>query len=260
MNSFADLHRTGTFVLPNPRDVGEARLFEALGFAAVATTSAGFAATLGRRDQSITLAEVVRHVGDLVGAVGVPVAVDAENGYADDPEDVARTVEALADVGASGVSIEDFDPRARSLYDAPLAVERIQAASETATRHGLVLTARCEALLYGLADLDETLDRLRGYRDAGAGCLYAPGPRELPTIERIVRETGAAVNVLAFPGGPSVDELRSAGVRRVSVGSWFSTAATAVVADLAQGLFDGGGLPSDLPTPPDGLLERAWSD
>ncbi|WP_340540932.1 isocitrate lyase/PEP mutase family protein [Nocardioides sp. GXZ039] len=183
MTRFAELHAAGTFVLPNPRDVGEARLFEAMGFAAVATTSAGFAATLGRRDQSVTLDEVVRHVEELTSAVAVPVGVDAENGYADSPEDVARTVRRLADAGAAGVSIEDFDPRTKALYDAALATERVQAAAEAAHAHDVVLTARCEALLYGLADVGETLARLVAYRDAGAGCLYAPGPRDLPTIE-----------------------------------------------------------------------------
>ncbi|WP_052460815.1 isocitrate lyase/PEP mutase family protein [Microbacterium gorillae] len=258
MSTFRDLHRTGTFVLPNPRDAGEARLFEALGFAAVATTSAGFAATLGRRDQSVTRDELVQHVTDLVAAVHVPVAVDAENGYADDPAGVAATVRALAEVGAAGVSIEDYDPKARGLYDALLARDRVSAAAEAAQASGIVVTARSEGLLYGLAGVDETLGRLQAFAEAGADCLYAPGPRDLPTIERLVAYAGGPVNVLAFPGGPSVDELRDVGVRRVSVGSWFSTAATAVVADLARTLLRGGGVPDDLPRPPADLIERAW--
>ncbi|GAA5105143.1 isocitrate lyase/phosphoenolpyruvate mutase family protein [Alloalcanivorax gelatiniphagus] len=255
---FAALHASGTFVIPNPRDVGEARLLEGMGFPALATTSAGFAATLGRADQSVTLDELVAHVGALTGAVEVPVSVDAENGFADDPAQVARTVLRLAEAGAAGVSVEDHDPVAGTLYPAGLALERVQAAAEAARTAGVVLTARSEGLLRGTADLDETLARLRSFEGAGAGCLYAPGPRDLATIATLVGALTTGINVLAWPGGPSVDELAGVGVRRVSVGSWFSTAASAAVVGLARTLADGGGLPEDLAGPPADLVERAW--
>jgi 2-methylisocitrate lyase-like PEP mutase family enzyme len=258
MASFSDLHESGTFVIPNPRDAGEARLLEAMGFRALATTSAGFAATLGRTDQSVTLDELLAHTAALTAAVEVPVSVDAENGFADAPDEVARTVHRLVDAGASGVSIEDYDPRAQALYPADLALERVQAAAEAARSAGVVLTARSEGLLHRIADLDETVARLRAYDDAGAGCLYAPGPRDLPTIRTIVGSVSSGVNVLAWPGGPTVDELAEAGVRRISVGSWLSNAASAAVVDLAAGLAGGGGLPADLPGPPDDLVDRAW--
>lgn len=255
---FADLHASGTFVLPNPRDIGEARLLVAMGFPAVATTSAGFAATLGRPDQSITFEEVLGHVEAMTASVEVPVSVDAEHGYADAPEAVAETVRMLADVGAAGVSIEDWNPVTGALYQPELAADRIEAAANVAAEHDLVLTARCEALLYDVADLAETVRRLQAYAAAGAGCLYAPGPRDLPTIRRLVSAADVAVNVLAWPGGPTVDELAAAGVRRVSLGSWLSRAAAAAVVGVARSLADGGGLPADHPTPPADLLERAW--
>lgn len=233
---FADLHADGTFVLPNPWDAGSARLLEHLGFVALATTSSGFAASLGRDDQQVTRDELVAHVAALCAAVEVPVTVDAEWGYPQDPGGVAATVELLAAAGASGVSIEDYDPTAGRVDPLDVAAARIAVAAEACARHGMVLTARAENHLYGVDDLDDTITRLRAYRDAGALAVYAPGLSSLPDIRQVVAGTGAPVNVLALPGGPSVPELADAGVRRVSTGGSLAWAAYGALADAAEEL------------------------
>ncbi|GAA1029286.1 isocitrate lyase/phosphoenolpyruvate mutase family protein [Virgisporangium ochraceum] len=223
--AFHALHESGTFLLPNPWDVGSAKLLEQLGAVALATTSSGFAATLGRNDQEVTRDELVAHVAALTAAVSVPVNVDAERGYATDPTGVAETVELLAAAGASGVSIEDYDPATGVVDPLDVAVERIAAAAEVCARHGIVLTGRAENHLYGITDLDDTVARLNAYREAGAGCVYAPGLSDLADIARVVAGTGAPVNVLALPNGPSVPELAGVGVRRVSTGGSLAWAA-----------------------------------
>lgn len=223
--AFQALHESGTFLLPNPWDVGSAKLLEQLGVVALATTSSGFAATLGRNDQEVTRDELVAHVAALTAAVSVPVNVDAERGYATDPAGVAETVELLAAAGASGVSIEDYDPAAGAVDPLDVAVERIAAAAEVCARHGIVLTGRAENHLYGVTDLDDTVARLNAYREAGAACVYAPGLSDLADIARVVTDTGAPVNVLALPNGPSVPDLAGVGVRRVSTGGSLAWAA-----------------------------------
>jgi 2-methylisocitrate lyase-like PEP mutase family enzyme len=238
--AFRDLHDSGTFVLPNPWDVGSALLLERLGFDALATTSSGLAATLGRADQQVTRDELVAHVAALTAAVRIPVNVDAERGYAPDPAGVARTVELLADAGASGVSIEDFDPAAGAVEPVEVAAERIAAAAEACGRHGIVLTGRAENHLYGVGDLDDTITRLTAYRAAGAACVYAPGLTDLADIARVVAETGAPVNVLALRRGPSVAELAGAGVRRVSTGGALAWAAYGALVRAAGELRDAG--------------------
>src|SRR5918911_594210 len=165
--AFRRLHTSGTFVLPNPWDVPSARLLAHLGFPALATTSSGFAASLGRADQRVTRDELVSHVATLTAAVHVPVSVDAERGYAEDPAGVAETVQMLAQAGASGVSIEDYDPATGRVDPVDVAVERIAAASSVCARYGMVLTGRAENHLYGIADLTDTISRLVAYRDAG---------------------------------------------------------------------------------------------
>jgi 2-methylisocitrate lyase-like PEP mutase family enzyme len=238
--SFRDLHESGTFVLPNPWDVGSALLLEQLGFRALATTSSGFAATLGRGDQKVTRDELVAHVAALTAAVKVPVNVDAERGYASDPAGVARTVELLAEAGASGVSIEDYDPDTAAILPVEAAAERIAAAAVVCDRHGVVLTGRAENHLYGAGDLDDTIARLSAYRDAGATCVYAPGLTDLGEITRVVAETGAPVNVLAMRRGPSVADLAAAGVRRVSTGGALAWAAYGALVRAAEELRDAG--------------------
>lgn len=235
---FRSLHVTGTFVLPNPWDVPSARLLEQLGFPALATTSSGFAASLGRGDQQVARDELVAHVAALTAAVRVPVSVDAERGYADDPAGVAETVRMLAEAGASGVSIEDYDPATGRIDPVEVAVERIAAAASVCAEYGMVLTGRAENHLYGFADLPDTIARLTAYRDAGAACLYAPGLRDLSDIARVVREVDTAVNVLALRDGPTVPQLAEAGVRRVSTGGSLAWAAYGALVHAATELRD----------------------
>ncbi len=215
---FRALHRQGLFVMPNAWDIGSARLLASIGFEAIATTSSGHAASLGRADQDVSRDELLSHVEALAAAVDVPLSVDAERCFADEPAGVARTVELIAAAGAAGCSIEDYEPSTRSIDDIGVATERVAAASETARKHGLVLTARAENHLYGVDDLADTIERLLAYRTAGAEVVYAPGLVEPDQIERVVKAVDAPVNVLAMRGCPSVAELEALGVRRVSTG------------------------------------------
>jgi 2-methylisocitrate lyase-like PEP mutase family enzyme len=221
---FHELHAgTRLFVMPNPWDVGSARLLESLGFEALATTSSGFAASLGRLDQHVSRDELVAHVAAITAATSVPLNVDSENCFPDAPGGVGETVRLLREAGAAGCSIEDYDPRGDRIEDVDVAVERV--AEAAAASGGLVLTARCENFLHGRADLVETIARLVAYRDAGAHCVYAPGLRDLGDIKRVVDETGAPVNILLLPNGPSTSELESVGVRRASTGGALAAAA-----------------------------------
>src|SRR3954468_18887306 len=176
MATFLELHQPGTpLVMPNPWDAGSAKLLESLGFQALATTSSGFAATLGRLDGSVTREEAIAHSAQIVATVGVPVSADLENGFADEPEGVAQTVRLAVDAGLAGCSIEDPPGRdADPIYDAGLAAERIAAATEAADGQ-IVITARSENYLHGRPDLDDTIARLQSFQEAGADVLYAPG-------------------------------------------------------------------------------------
>ncbi|MGI9645074.1 MAG: isocitrate lyase/PEP mutase family protein [Ilumatobacteraceae bacterium] len=214
---FHELHRSGTFVMPNPWDVGSARFLEAMGFPALATTSSGHAATLGREDQHVTLNEAIDHVGEICAAVDVPVNVDLEWGFASAPEGLAAVIDRIAEAGAAGFSLEDFDPVAGAIVPTDVAATRVAAGAEAANRHGLVLTARAENHLYGVTDLDDTIDRLERFVAAGAHVVYAPGVTQPDDVARTVT-IGAPVNVLAFPGAPTVPELSALGVRRISTG------------------------------------------
>ena len=216
--TFRELHASDLFVMPNPWDVGTAKYLEWRGFLAVATTSSGFAATLGRADQNVGRDDLLAHVESLTAAISIPLNVDTERCFAVDLAGVAETVRLMADAGAAGCSIEDYDPASGQIDPVASATERVEAAATEARRHGLVLTARAENHIYGVADLDDTIGRLIAFREAGAEVVYAPGLVDLADIRRVVDEVGGAVNVLAFRRGPSVDEMRSVGVRRVSTG------------------------------------------
>ena len=237
---FRALHDAGTFLLPNPWDAGSARLLAGLGFPALATTSSGLAASLGKRDQQVTRDELVAHVAALTAAVRIPVNVDAERCYADTPAGIAETVDLLAGAGAAGISIEDYDPGPGRVETAGVAAERVAAAAEACARHGVVLTARAENHLYGNDDLDDTVARLRAYREAGADVVYAPGLRAPADIARLVESVATPVNVLAVAGGPSVPELAGLGVRRVSTGGALAWAAYGALRDAARELRDSG--------------------
>jgi 2-methylisocitrate lyase-like PEP mutase family enzyme len=215
-------------LLPNPWDLGSAKLFASLGFAALATTSSGFAATLGRLDGKVTRDEAIAHAAAIVRATDLPVSADLENGFADGP---------------AGCSVEDFTGREdEPIYAAPLAAERIAAAAEIAASGPirLVLTARAENYLHGRPDLADTIARLQAYQEAGADVLYAPGLTSLADIRQVVTSLDRPVNVLALPGGPVVSELAAAGVRRVSVGGGLAFAALGAVAEAARELRERG--------------------
>jgi 2-methylisocitrate lyase-like PEP mutase family enzyme len=203
--------------MPNVWDVGSARLFESLGFEAIATTSSGLAASLGRHDQSVSLDELVQHVAALSRSVAIPVSVDAEDGYADDGPGLARTIEVLAAAGASGVSIEDHR-RGRGLLGLEEAARRVESYVRVADAHDMTVTARAENHLYGEGDLGDTIRRLQAYAAVGADVVYAPGLDNVTDIERVVSEIDRPVNVLLVPRGPHVSQLREAGVRRISTG------------------------------------------
>ena len=218
---FRALHEGEAFVVPNPWDAGSAKVFAALGFKALATTSAGFAFTLGRLDGGATLDEVIEHTRVLAQSTSLPVSVDLENGYGPDPADAARAIDRAAGAGAVGGSIEDYDPEGR-IYELDHAVERVAAAAETARGLGFpfTFTARAENHIRGNPDLDDTIARLVAYERAGADVLYAPGLSSLDDIGAVVRAVAPKpVNVLVTSGFTSLAELTELGVRRISVGS-----------------------------------------
>jgi 2-methylisocitrate lyase-like PEP mutase family enzyme len=237
---FRALHESGLFIMPNPWDIGSARLLAAMGFPALATTSLGHAASLGKPDQSVTRDELLAHVEVLSAAVDLPLNVDAERCFADDPAGVAETVELIAEAGAAGCSIEDYDPARGDIEDLDVAAERVVAAAAAAHRHGMLLTARAENALYGVDDIDDTVARLRAYREAGADVLYAPRLTDAEQIRRVVQATDAPVNVLAMRHGPPIPELRELGVRRVSTGGPLARAAYGVLRRAAQELLGPG--------------------
>jgi 2-methylisocitrate lyase-like PEP mutase family enzyme len=237
---FRSLHSAGTFVMPNPYDLGSARLLAALGFSALASTSAGFAATLGRLDMTVSRDELLDHIGPLAAATDLPLNVDSERCYADDMLGVTETVELLAEAGAAGCSIEDWNPATGSIDPIEVATERVGAAVAGAAKTGLVLTARCENHLHGIDDIDDTITRLQSYVAAGAEVVYAPGLADLDQIATVVSAVGVPVNVLILPGGPSVAHLGEAGVRRISTGSLLSRISHGAVVAAAEKLRDDG--------------------
>jgi 2-methylisocitrate lyase-like PEP mutase family enzyme len=232
---FAELHAGPPFVIPNPWDVGSARVLESLGFPALATTSSGFAFTLGRPDGGATLDEVVAHVAALTAAVGIPVSVDLENGYG--TPDVA--IRSVAGAGAAGASIEDYDPE-HGLYELRDAVERVAAAVEAAPGP-FVLTARAENHLRGNPDLTDTIARLNAYAEVGADCLYAPGLRTVEEIREVCSSVPKPVNVLAVRT-LTVAEIFEAGAQRVSVGGALTWVAAQALVDAATAIRDSGDL------------------
>lgn len=243
---FLTLHRSGEpLLMPNPWDAGSAKLLVSLGYSALATTSSGFAGTLGRLDGDVTRDEALAHGEQLAAAVDVPVSADLENGFGDSADEVAETIRLASGTGLAGGSIEDYSGRAQDvIYDLGLATDRVRAAAEAAHAGpvGFVLTARAENLIRGRADLPDTIARLQAYQEAGADVLFAPGLRAIADIESVVRAVDRPVNVLAGPGGPTVPELAAAGVARISVGGSFSWVAVAAVAKAARELLEEGTL------------------
>jgi 2-methylisocitrate lyase-like PEP mutase family enzyme len=229
--TFRGLHESGCFVLPNPFDVGSAKVLARMGFKALASTSAGFAWTIGKADNRVTLDEVCAHLVELCGAVDLPVNADFEGGFAHEAEQVGLNVARAVKTGVAGLSIEDSTGDAnKPLYDRVHAIERIKAARAAIDddRSGVVLTGRCEAFLVGVADLSLVIDRLCAYAEAGAECLYAPGIKTREQIEAVVKAVAPKpVNLLIVASGLSVAEAADLGVRRISVGGSLARAAWA---------------------------------
>jgi 2-methylisocitrate lyase-like PEP mutase family enzyme len=240
---FAELHaREELFLMPNPWDVGSARLLASLGFEALATTSAGFAWSLGKLDQQVSRDELVAHVKHLAAATDLPLNVDSERCYPDEPGGIAETVALLAEAGAAGFSIEDYDPATKQIDDVGLAAEQVAVAAEAnrSLPTPMVLTGRAENLIRGVEDLDDTIKRLVAYRDAGADAVYAPGLSTIEQITQVVDALRCPVNVLARPGAPPIAELAAAGVRRVSTGSLLAARAYGALLSGAKVLRDDG--------------------
>jgi 2-methylisocitrate lyase-like PEP mutase family enzyme len=242
--AFRALHREGCFVLPNPWDLGGIRRLEKTGFKALASTSSGAAWAMGRNDGELSRDEVLAHLRFICAATDLPVNADFEAGYADEPEDVAANVTLALDTGVAGLSIEDRT--GRSLYESPLAVDRIKAAREAITNSGqdVILVARSEGFLIGRTDLAATIERLLAYAEAGADCLYAPGIKDLSAIAELVSAVAPKpVNALLLGPEMHVAALADAGVRRVSTGGGLAAAAWAGFDNALRLLVEEGTLP-----------------
>lgn len=254
IRTFRRLHESGCFVMPNPWDAGSARLLAGLGFPALATTSAGFAWSLGRPDNGVSLAEALAHFRTIAAAVDVPVNADFEGGFGIEPAAVAANVTAAAATGIAGLSIEDSTGDASSpLFDFALSVERIRAARQAIDTGGTgaLLTGRSEGFIVGRPDLGETVRRLTAYAEAGADCLYAPGIRSSEEIAAVVRAVAPKpVNVLVGSDFTTVAELARLGARRISVGGTLARVAWRGFLDAAKELAERGtftGLTSAVP-------------
>ena len=241
---FRKLHQTGCFVLPNPFDVGTAKALQHLGFKAVASTSAGFAWTIGKADNRVTVDDVCTHLAAISAAVDIPVNADFEGGFAVEPEGVAANVARAVKTGVAGLSIEDSTgDKANPLFDRSLAIARIKAARAAIDRDnsGVLLTGRCEAFLWGQSDLKLVIDRLQVYSDAGADCLYAPGIKTREEIAAVVKAVHPKpVNLLIGASGLSLKEADELGVRRISVGGSLARSAWAGFMKAAAEMADKG--------------------
>lgn len=240
--AFKALHEAGCFLIPNPWDAGSTRVLEGMGFSALATTSAGFAFTLGRADGAVSLDEVAAHVAALCAASDLPVSVDLENGYGHAPEDAATAILRAAGAGAVGGSIEDWSgEKARGLYDIDHAAERVAAAVEAA--RGLdfpfMVTARAENLFRGSNDFDDVIARLQAYERAGADVLYAPGLKDIAQVSAVCAAVAKPVNVLANPA-LTVKEIAAAGGRRISAGGALAFAALGALMEGAAEMLENG--------------------
>jgi 2-methylisocitrate lyase-like PEP mutase family enzyme len=219
--AFKKLHESGCFIIPNPFDVGSAKALQHLGFKALASTSAGFAWTIGKADNRVTVDDVCNHLAAISAAVDIPVNADFEDGFAHEPDKVGINVARAVKAGVSGLSIEDYTgDAAKPLFDRALAIERIKAARKAidADNSGVLLTGRCEAFLRGVKDLNLVIDRLTAYAAAGADCLYAPGISTTEEISAVVKAVHPKpVNLLVGAAG-SLADIGALGVRRISIG------------------------------------------
>jgi 2-methylisocitrate lyase-like PEP mutase family enzyme len=237
-SAFRALHEKGCFVLPNPWDVGSARMLQHLGFLALASTSAGFAWAMGRPDNAVSRSDVLQHLRSLCNAVDLPVNADYESGFAADPEDVAANVSLAIDTGLAGLSIEDRNVEALGeLFDLPFSVKRIRAARAAIDHsgHDVILVARTEGLIIDPKALTPAIDKLVAFAEAGADCLFAPGVREKADIAAMVRAVAPKpLNVVAVRPGLNIAELADLGVRRISVGGGLARVAWAGMLAAAE--------------------------
>jgi 2-methylisocitrate lyase-like PEP mutase family enzyme len=246
IHAFRALHeRPGAFVIPNPWNAGTARILTALGFEALATTSAGYAFAVGRLDSSASLSrdEILANAREIVEATHLPVSADLEDGFGPSPETCAETIRLAVDAGLAGGSIEDATGDAENpIYEFALATERVAAAAEAARRTGLVITARAENFLHGRVDLGDTIRRLQAFAGAGADVLYAPGLPGLDAIREVCASVSRPVNVVMGLKSPActVEELADAGVKRISVGGSFARAALGAFVRAAREVKDKG--------------------
>lgn len=263
VREFHELHRSDCFVIPNPWNAGSARLLVQLGFKALATTSSGFAWSLGKRDNRITLEESLRHLRELSAAVEVPINADFEDGFASSPEEVAANVTRAVETGVAGLSIEDsMNGETNRLFDFSLAVERIAAARSAIDRSGtgVLLVGRSEGFIRGQPDLAETIRRLTAYAGAGADCLYAPGLRSLDDIRAVVRAVAPKpVNVGVGADFTTVRALAEIGVRRISVGGALARAAWAGFLSAAREIAEHGTFHALGGATPSKELEKAFA-
>jgi 2-methylisocitrate lyase-like PEP mutase family enzyme len=240
---FAELHaRNQCFVIPNPWDVGSGRLLEKMGFEALATSSAGYAFSIGKPDMGITREMKMRHLRELCAVTTVPVSADLQNGFGDRPEDAAETIRQAAAAGVAGGSIEDSGMGNGQIYDIELAAERMRAAAEAAAAlpFKFTLTGRAENFLYGRTDLDDTIRRLQAYQEAGADVLFAPGLRNLDEIRSVLAAIDRPLNViLGAKMGLTVAQLQELGVRRISIGGALARAAYGAMERAAQEMLGG---------------------
>src|SRR5580698_4455448 len=251
-DTFRRLHQDGCFVLPNPWDVGSAKILQHLGFKALASTSAGMAWSMGRADGDVSLDEVLLHLSSLAHATDLPLNADFENAFADAPEDVARNVSLAADAGVAGLSVEDYTGDAgRGLYEFDLAVARVAAARAALdrTQSGVVLTARAEGFFRGAPDLEEIIRRLKAFAAAGADCLYAPGIRDEAQIRAVVEAVAPKpVNLLSM--GALVVAMAALGVRRISLGGPLAGIAYRAALAAAQEIAEKGTFAAVVQAPP----------
>jgi 2-methylisocitrate lyase-like PEP mutase family enzyme len=262
---FRDLHQSDCFVIPNPWNIGTARYLQGLGFKALATTSAGYAHAQGFSDGEVTLDMVLTHCGEIAQAAGVPVNADFENGFAHDPDGLAKNVALCVETGVAGLSIEDFSGDSQKpIYDRGLAVKRIKAARAAIDKAGgdVLLTGRCENFLHGNPDLDDTIRRLKAYAEAGADCLYAPGIKTREHIEAVVKAMAPKpVNFLNFGAfGFSVSDITAMGVRRISVGGTMARIAMHAFIKSAREIAQDGKFDSFTGVVPNAELNKFFAD
>ncbi len=261
--AFCELHQSGCFAIPNPWDIGSARYLQHLGFKAVATTSAGFAFSRGLPDGAVGCDMMLAHIREIVDATEIPVNADFENGYADDPSEVAENVRLCVDTGVAGFSIEDSTGRKeRPLYDVDLAVERIRAARKAIGENGTLLVARAECFLVGVTNIDEVIRRLTAYANAGADCLYAPGIRDREHISAVVTAVAPKPVNLLIGGaiGLTMSDAAALGVRRVSVGGALARAAWGGFLRAAKQLVEDGRFHGFMDAAPHAELQEFFRD